>query len=84
MNGSDAIRILRRPRFGDDRHIEALGVYEQLVRLKALREEWADEQGLQVLAEIYKQRPLPEPEDLTAALIDLEVDFWVAVKERNL
>jgi hypothetical protein len=84
MTGAEAARILKHPRFGDARHIEALGVYEQIVRLKALRDECADEQGLEVLADVYQQRPIPGVEDLTAGQIEFEINFWEAVEERVL
>ena len=76
MSGADAIRILQKPTFGDERHIEALTVYEQLVRLKSLRQEWADEQGLAELSDIYNQDPPPEPEELTQDQIREEIRHW--------
>jgi hypothetical protein len=84
MNAQEAQQLLKKPVFGDEQCIAALRVAWLVQKLKVLRSEWADEPGLEVLAGIYKQRPIPEPENLTAGQIEFEINFWKAVEERYL
>jgi hypothetical protein len=84
MTGQQAVVLLQKPIFGDEDCIRAVAVYGRLALLKALRQEWADEQGLAELADIYDQDPPPIPEALTAGQIEAEIDYWEIAEERCL
>jgi hypothetical protein len=83
MTGAQAAKILQHPRFGDESHIEALGIYRQFAQVKGYRDQ-ADEIDMDALDEFYADRETPKPEDLTADQLDEEIDFWESAGEWGL